>query len=307
MGIKDEWPKYQHDIQYSTHSRLNTLEICLPRPTSANDRKRLWVIFIHGGAWKDPSINAANSFKAAQARLLHSGLCEEYIAGFASINYRLSPYPSHERDPSNPSDPARNARHPEHITDVLAALLHLQETFAFEDRYVLVGHSCGATLALQVAMKRYWGSQYESTLALELNVVPPVAMVGLAGLYDLPRLVAYHDAKGEAAYRGFVTDAFGNDRDLWRDASPAAASDFDQSWEDGRLVVIAHSRDDRLVEWEQAELMLRSLEHQGFTKDGTGKRSSLLKITGDHDQIWQEGHEVARAIEHAISELASMV
>lgn len=291
-----DWPQFRKDTRYSDNSNLNTFQTCIPRPTSSNDRKRLWVIYVHGGAWFDPEQTAA-TFDKAQGQLLKMPIVEQ-VAGFASINYRLSPAPSHPTNPSNPSDPARNARHPDHINDVLHAILHLQETYAFRDRYILVGHSCGACLVLQVAMKRYWGSQYESTSALEMNVAPPLAILGIEGLYDLPALVKYHEK--QPFYRHFTESAFGDSQN-WTAASPSH-SDFSQSWENGRLVVIAHSREDELVEWEQPELMLKSLYSQGF-KDSGKRRVKLLELRGKHDEVWQEGKEVARAIEFTVKEL----
>lgn len=295
MSLVDRWPQYS-TVSYSDNSKLNTLQICIPRPTSTN-RKQLWIVYIHGGAWFDPDQTSA-TFDRAQDILLRSSIVQR-VAGFASINYRLSPSPSHSTNPSNPADPSRNAQHPDHINDVLAGILHLQETYRFDDRYVLVGHSCGATLALQVAMKRYWGSQYESTLALELNVVPPRAILGIEGLYDLPALVKYHVK--EPLYRNFTESAFGPNEDAWAAVSPSN-SDLAQSWEDGELVVVAHSREDELVEWEQPELMMKSLASQGFGDSGR-RRAKLLELKGKHDQVWEDGDEVARAIEWTVQEL----
>lgn len=295
MSAIDSFPQYRKDIHYSEESSLNTLELCIPRPKT-NDLKQIWIVYIHGGAWQDPEIDAS-SFHNAQKLLLKSQEVE-HIAGFASINYRLSPYPSHPRDPSNPSDPARNAKHPDHINDVLSALLYLQENYHFEDRYILVGHSCGATLAIQVAMKRYWGSQYESTLALELNVVPPIAVLGVEGLYDLRALVKYHS--DESVYRAFVSNAFGPNEDTWMSVSPASSSDFEDSWQDGKLVVLAHSREDELVEWEQVDLMHKALKCQDWDEVGGDRRLKLVELSGKHDQVWQEGHELARAVEATV-------
>lgn len=300
MSVADHWPQYRNDIHYSDDSKLNTLQTCIPRPTSAKDSNRLWVLYVHGGAWYDPD-QTASTFDKAQDLLLKSPVADS-IAGFASINYRLSPAASHPTNPSNPADPARNAKHPDHINDVLAAILHLQETYRFQDRYILVGHSCGACLVLQVAMKRYWGSQYESTMALELNVVPPLAIVGIEGLYDLPALVKYHH--DQPVYRNFTESAFGPSEATWASASPTN-SKLSETWEDGKLVVIAHSREDELVEWEQPELMMKSLRIQEF-KDSGDRRAKLLEVSGKHDQVWEEGTQVAKAIEYGITELLKM-
>ncbi|EMD00813.1 hypothetical protein BAUCODRAFT_29193 [Baudoinia panamericana UAMH 10762] len=302
MSDADGFPQYRRDIQYSDDSIANTLELCIPRPTT-HDPKQVWVVFIHGGAWRDPEIDSS-SFRKAQELLLRSPVAES-IAGLASINYRLSPYPSHPQSPSNPSDPARNARHPDHINDILAALLHLQETFRFDDRYVLVGHSCGATLALQVAMKRYWGAQYESTFALELNVVPPVAILGVEGVYDLPALVSDHS--DQLIYRDFVKNAFGSDEATWAAASPARYVDFEDSWPDGRLVVLAHSLEDELVEFEQPDLQRHLLERQGWSTEPGDRQLRVVDLHGTHDGVWQDGTELARAIETTVQSVQTML
>jgi hypothetical protein len=156
---------------------------------------------------------------------------------------------------------------------------------------------------LQVAMKRYWSKQYESTPGLEMNVVPPLAVLGIEGLYDLPALVKYHEA--QPFYRTFVEHAFGESKN-WAAASPTN-SDFRQTWQDGKLVVIAHSREDELVEWEQPDLMLKSLSSQGFRGEGVSPRVKLLELKGKHDQVWEEGKEVARAIEFTVNELLGML
>lgn len=300
MALSDEWPQFRKDITYGEHSNLNTLQTCIPRPTSSNDRSRIWIVYVHGGAWFDPD-QTASTFDKAQDLLLNSPIADR-VAGFASINYRLSPAPTHPTNPSNPADPARNARHPDHINDVLSAILHLQETYRFGERYILVGHSCGACLAFQVAMKRYWGQQYESTYALELNVVPPVAILGIEGLYDLPALVKYHEK--QPLYRNFVESAFGPNESEWKAVSPTQ-SNYNDTWPDGKLAVIAHSHSDELVEWEQPELMMRSLTSQGF-RDSGPRKAKLIELQGKHDQVWSEGHEVARAIEWTIKEFSNM-
>ena len=149
-------------------------------------------------------------------------------------------------------------------------------------------------------MRRYWGSQYESTPALELNVVPPVAIVGLEGLYDLPALVRYH--RTEPEYRAFVANAFGDDIKGWEVVSPTSGV-FGESWVEGRVVVLAHSRGDSLVEGEQPELMRAALEAQGWRGERTGERRVLgFELHGDHDEVWETG-DAGRAVEFAVEEV----
>ncbi|TKA28682.1 hypothetical protein B0A50_03009 [Salinomyces thailandicus] len=300
MTATDVFPQREKNVRYSDRSALNTLEYCLPQPWRSS--RRLWIIYIHGGAWQDPEIDAS-SFGNAQDLLMKSRELE-HIAGFASINYRLSPYPSHPRLPSDPSDPARNAHHPDHINDVLAALHYLQDTFHFSHEYLLVGHSCGATLALQVAMSRNWAAHRESTQASQPNVVPPVAILGVEGLYDLPALVENHS--DQPVYKDFVANAFGPDEAQWAATSPTSG-DYEASWPTGKLVVLAHSREDELVEWDQVDRMHRALRTQGFDEAQGDQRLKLVELSGKHDQVWQEGRELARAIQETVQVIGSSI
>lgn len=133
-------------------------------------------------------------------------------------------------------------------------------------------------------------------------VVSPLCVVGIEGLYDLPALVAAH--ADQPVYEELVKGAFGEQavdgKDVWKNVSPATA-DFTSGWINGKLVVLAHSREDELVEWEQVELMARGLEEQGWKEQGE-KKLVRMQINGTHDGVWQDGREVARVIERAVQE-----
>ncbi|KAI7671382.1 hypothetical protein KC318_g3530 [Hortaea werneckii] len=242
MDTTEGFPQSRQNVKYSNHSALNTLDYYIPRRPSTADHQ-LWIIYIHGGAWRDPEIDST-SFTQAQNLLLQSREIDQ-IAGFASINYRLSPYPSHPHSPSNPSDPARNAHHPDHLNDILDALRHLQDTFSFGTRYLLVGHS------------------------------------------------------------HLITNAFGPNPSDWARASPSsgissASSHQHQAEAWPNLIVLAHSRQDELVEWQQVDLMHAALKSRGFDEvggeDGGGGRLKLVELNGGHDEVWRQGEELARAV-----------
>ncbi|KAF1821223.1 alpha/beta-hydrolase [Dissoconium aciculare CBS 342.82] len=289
--MNPDWLQQKTDVRYAPHSALNTYQVCLPRPPSPESlEKRLWIIYIHGGAWCDPDQDAT-TFNPAQEVLLQSQNIEQ-IAGFASINYRLAP---HSIKIPDPDDPSRHAVHPDHIQDVLAALAHVQQTYLFGERYILVGHSCGATLAFQVAMDRQWRATNLSN-----KIVSPLAILAIEGIYDLPALVEHN--REIPYYRTFVTSAFRSDEAVWRSVSPTSA-DLNASWPTGKLVVIAHSRDDELVEWQQADLILQSLQGQNFHDSGA-RKARVLELSGTHD-LWRGGVEVARAVEFTLKELTS--
>lgn len=311
MASDTQWPQFKTGIAYASHSDLNSYQVCIPRPLEPSPEEQLWLVYIHGGAWYDFE-QTASTFDAAQKLLLQSPSTLACLAGFASINYRLSaPPPSSTLPPPSPNDSARNAIHPDHIEDVLTAIAHIQRTYGFGSRYLLVGHSCGATLALQVAMKQDWGG---ATSTGSEKPVAPVAVLGVEGLYDLPALVSYH--ADISAYREFVTTAFGPDSEVWAAVSPAVSAEglSQAHWPEGRLVVIAHSHEDELVEWEQVERMQQALKTQGFRSGAAGEASAtrdcrqvgLLELHGGHDQVWEEGTELARAVEWTLQELVRL-
>ena len=240
--------------------------------------------YIHGGAWRDPLITSRSLIPTLR-RLGHTQYPS--ITGFASLNYRLSPYPSHPTLPSDPTDPSRNVRHPDHVCDVRRGIRHLQKTYGFSNRYALFGHSCGATLAYQAMNGDDIGTQQDRTPRLE----PPIAIVGIAGIYDIPALVARHE--NIPAYKEFVTSAFGVEPATWRQASPMVGAD-DTAWPWGvRFVGLCRSRADELVEMSQTELMYRSLQR----KSGRSKRLRMLEIEGSHDDCWETGEGLTKAIE----------
>ena len=276
--------------------------------------------FIHGGAWRDPTKLADIFDKSTQFILDNpSSAAASHIAAVASLDYRLSPHPSHAVQPKDPKDPARNAMHPDHINDILDGLAYLQREYGFGDRYVLAGHSAGATLAFQVCMSRCWSQTPDSDGAGRKDVVPPAAVLGLEGIYDIPALIEYHKSRPfYSIYDEFTHSAFGEQRqrrggdgeeiDVWKAASPTQGR-YEETWTNGRLVVLAHSHEDELVEWEQVELMKAALEERRRKKGSSGKdepKLSLLELKGRHDEVWSDGREVARAVEETLMKLVAI-
>lgn len=193
--------------------------------------------FLHGGAWHDPEITAA--FAENAATVLQRSKVSAAIDGITSINYRISPRTTHPVLPSDPADGGRQAVHPDHVNDVVSGIQYLQRRFQFGDRYVLVGHPCGATLAYQTLIwKAHDASAY----------IAPQAIVGLAGLYDL---VLLRDMDPEPIMcQEFLGAAFGLDEGVWRDQSPASF-DHEKLWPTERLAVLAICLKDEYVSPQQ--------------------------------------------------------
>ncbi|MCJ1304457.1 hypothetical protein MMC08_007269 [Hypocenomyce scalaris] len=291
----ENYPQYLNDIPYAgpTSNYLNKIDICLPRPLSTSRPNGLWIIFVHGGDWRDPSIDR-KTFHKTQELLLNNPTVLSKTAAFASLDYRLSPYPSHDSNPSSLSDPVRNVQHPTHIQDVLAAVQHLQKEYNFQDGYILVGHSTGGSLVYQAAMGN-WG--------LPHSVIPPLAILGVSGIYDIPLFLTDHPDQ-----ESVIKNAFGSDTSVWESASPALNVGA-KGWRDPQLTMLAQSKDDTEVDEGQGQAMLQALEdHPADCGEGGWQRKDhLMILRGQHNELWEKGTELARAIEEAVGIVSGWV
>lgn len=173
---------------------------------------------------------------------------------------------------------------------MLNALAFLQDKYGFEERYLLVGHSCGATLAFQVTMAK-WQARGSAP------VIMPKGVLGLEGIYDL---VALRDSHKEIpVYQEIIENAFGNENH-WDSASPTS-TEFSKSWTSGKLVVLAHSVNDELVDQGQLDRMAARLKDW----TGAGRRDCILSLKGKHDDVWRQGWELAQSIVTALQHLLS--
>jgi acetyl esterase/lipase len=212
----------------------------------------------------------------------------------------LSAHPGYPQS-SDHTDPTeyRNAKHPDHIRDVQAALALLQRQYGFGSKYILVGHSAGATLAFQLVM----GAFRDSAAAV---VSPPAAILGMAGIYDLRLLRDTH--RHISAYQELIEGAFSSDEAVWDAVSPACvkgSEGVEGGWTSSRLAVLAHSPEDGLVDAAQQQAMQAALSRwEEGTPQGSGQRRvEMLSLKGDHDNAWMKGDELARAIAHTLAEL----
>ena len=170
-------------------------------------------------------------------------------------------------------------------------IAYLQRGYGFGENYLLVGHSCGATLGMQVCMNR------EGWKGDNGDVQMPRGLVGLEGIYDLRLLRDTHTE--HPVYDEILEGAFGPDRDgEWDKASPAQAT-FNQTWMNAEVVILGHSSDDELVDEVQVESMAKKIEEERFG----ARRLQVLKLRGSHDEIWREGREAARAVIVALAML----
>ncbi|KAK2071480.1 hypothetical protein P8C59_005902 [Phyllachora maydis] len=236
----------------------------LPTPPLGRRRRRRgrpWAAYIHGGAWRDPRITAASLAPTAHALLRRAATSAFPLGGLASVNYRLSPHP--------------------HRLGLLGG---------GGAPWALVGHSCGATLAWQSVMDAgaRWGLHGGEAAELQ----QPDAVVGLNGVYDLAGFVARPPASHAGlrrVYAEFATGAFGPDEAVWRAACPATAEGmWVDEWRadgaEGKRAVLAQSREDTLVPYEQLEGLREVLGRKAPWLD-----LRVVEARGDHDEMWERG------------------
>jgi kynurenine formamidase len=282
--MPQSWNQKLHN--YGDAHERQVIDIRQRREPFANSN--IWIVFIHGGGWQAPQqtwkdidptfnffINETEKFTRARR-----------IKGFASIDYGLSRFLD--------STPGHNYKHPQHVQDVIKALVWLSRYDKFDavdnkKEYILIGHSAGATMAFQILM---------GLVDLPASLQMPVAVIGTSGIYDIPLFVSdpQHPERYEP-YRDMIVRAFGDDEASWKSASPALSGGR-PSWKiEERIVVLSHSVEDELVELEQSEKMWDVVTRSGV------RNGRLLKTTGQHDEGWKNGRDIVNAIEVAVMEL----
>ncbi|KAH6611071.1 kynurenine formamidase, partial [Trichoderma cornu-damae] len=249
-----------------------------------------WIIFVHGGAWRDPRNSLCDFVPSIKHMLSLAGLPKSALRGFASLDYRLSPHPLFPQDPaSTPAEELHDAEHPVHVRDVLSGLRLLDAEYGIGGNYVLVGHSAGGTLIHQVIMNGDASCGWGPSAPL------PSALISISGIYDLRGLADRHGA----AYEAFTTGAFGPDKQVWDAASPARfAGSFAALWPNPRrLVILANSAEDTLIDMPELDGMEAKLIRDGIAP------VAIRDLTLEHDQIWEDGTQVAALVATAVAKL----
>ncbi|KAH7385784.1 Alpha/Beta hydrolase protein [Pyrenochaeta sp. MPI-SDFR-AT-0127] len=312
------YPRHIPSISYSDPpSRLQTIDLWLPRPLEdSNPANSIWIIYVHGGAWRDPTQDS----KCVEPTLKHlfsasSPSALANVAGIASLNYRLSPHPAHATDPSSPSDPDRNALHPQHVQDIARGIQFLLKEYGIK-RWIGVGHSCGATMLLQLVAS----IGLDATTSALKPALGPEALLLLEGIYNFPLLLRNHVPPAcpehiSQIYRAFIAGAFGHDASVYQSVSPVSGKYSTAEWPEGRLLVICHSYEDELVERAQRDVMCVALDREGWSivmevgdeEDevrAEGRRVlNVRDLKGGHDWIWEDGEQIAKLITEVVERL----
>lgn len=115
----------------------------------------------------------------------------------------------------------------------------------------------------------------------------PTAIIGVSGIYDLVGL----NERFNGGYAGFIGSAFGEDKSEWEKASPAKfGSSFKSKWSNGKLVLLAWSPEDGLIDEPEIDNMATILSKQDINLEVN------KDLRGEHDYVWQDGSHIARLV-----------
>lgn len=185
------------DIKYANRpffrDALTSLDVYQPAPQSSQSQSpNPILLFVHGGGW---AIGDKKRIEHKAKWATDMGMV------YISINYRLSP----------------RVMHPEHAIDVAESIAyvkaHAWEWNADPEQLIIMGHSAGAHLAGIVATD-------ESLLAAH-NLAPAdiTGVILLDGAcYDIEPQIT--DPTNNKLLQRWYDNAFGDDPELWRQASP---------------------------------------------------------------------------------------
>lgn len=211
----------ESSIKYGDHPLQ---EIKLFRFSEKNSKN---LVLLHGGGWRDPN-NSYNDFVELVEKINTPGL------NLIGINYRLSP----------------EIKHPYHLIDVVAALSTLSRKLNVT-KLLMVGHSVGATLMLQLLDYEHIVSEGlkvlgETPMKLNFPDIELETLVFVDGIFDIVELLEeYPD------YTFFVKDAFISEKHYSNASQMSLQSAIGPSGLETTRIVVVHSQEDELLSLRQ--------------------------------------------------------
>ncbi|WYZ46626.1 hypothetical protein EsH8_IX_000851 [Colletotrichum jinshuiense] len=261
---------------------LQTYEVYIPLASRNQSAQtdRYWLVYIHGGFYRDFAVNSTSINPAiASLETNSSDVLTSQVAGIASLNYRLSALPGVQANNTPPNE-LQNARWPDHLNDTIAALKDLNKHHPIDGKYVISGHSVGAQISFLAALESLG----------DPSIPKPVALLGISGIYDYPQLHATHPD-----YDYLVLNAMREDQLV--KASPSKAEVESYTALGLKAFVLAHSKDDGLVPWDQVEAMEATLRALPEVQSKT----HVVELQGAHNDIWRGGVQLAKAFTETLA------
>ena len=126
------------------------------------------------------------------------------------------------------------------------------------------------------------------------NVPRPLAIIPLCGIYDFTTLRDAH-MENKDLYNAFTTAALGPEDDGGWERGKCTKGVID---EEVKVIVMGHGKDDKLVDWGQAEQMARVLEkvNESSAEGKGGRKAEVLRVEGNHNEVWGKGVGFARCV-----------
>ncbi len=159
----------------------------------------------------------------------------------------------------------------------------------------MCGHSVGGTMAVMVGMD---GMGEEGGWGREGEMEGVKGVVTLGGIYDFTACRDAHPGLRDM-YNAFTTGAFGPEEEGGWERGDVLRSKR-RMRDEVEVVVVGHSRDDELVEWEQGQRLIGVLEGE---REGRGEEVRLVEVEGTHQQIVKDGVAVGKCVDVAIGVL----
>ncbi|KAL8854550.1 MAG: hypothetical protein Q9221_000585 [Calogaya cf. arnoldii] len=297
---------------------LQTLDLHLPTtPPGSPSTPSYTILYIHGGAFRDPLITSQSLLPSlpflfsskSKSPISKSSPCDAHdddddgnqrIAAIVSVNYRLTPYPTHPSHPSEGGDESRNAKWPDQVRDVRAAMRWLFSGHGSMEKrgsvagseIILVGHSVGATVAFGVALGLGYRDDDDDRNDFQHLRQKIRAVVGVEGIYDFAALRDAH-LEYRGIYEEFTNGAFGDEESgSWEKGDVVRMVREGGDVDAVKVVVLGQSRGDELAEWGQVEMMEQALQEKGWRGEedveGMAKEIMVVELKGRHDEIWEK-------------------
>lgn len=231
-------------LEYGEHPLQKIKQFCF------NSEYKISIILIHGGAWRDPN-NTYDDFAVMAQHLINSSI----PVNIFSINYRLSP----------------EIKHPFHLLDILYAFKYLNQNFNLGNVQIL-GHSVGATLALQLlnfddiitwgfktlvdmndaSTNRIPTAEGLMELFLDISKLNITKVFLLDGIFDNLKLIEEYGAP----YKEFVDNAFISEEQYKNASQLSTIQDLNiyQNFKSAQIHILYSKEDELLSENQTNEL-----------------------------------------------------
>lgn len=207
------------------------------------------IVFIHGGAWRDPH-NTMNDYDKFIQYMDDSFEEGNETVKFYSVDYRLSPA----------------VKHPTHMHDVLSFLnvLHTKGV----DQLTLCGHSVGATLITQV-------------LETRLESIHIKRVIFLDGIYNVVSMLTEYPVYADFVYEAFKNEGF--HKANWI-SSGISGKQIDEIYGNIEWITIVHSNDDELLSTNQPVEFANWLIDNGVREQNI---HCYFDSYGKHNEVYQ--------------------